>query len=141
MMMVDLSPEEAEIVASLDPVLQKLALEHKHRCVLEGVPFIFTSGCRARSYQQMLHDHPELHPGTPAAPGGSSKHEVGGAYDAGGKRNQLQVMRFGLIAEELGLKWGGRFMTNGLPTPDYVHCELPWSRAEIAIYRLVSLFR
>lgn len=137
-----LAPDEVMVVLTLDPVIQRLALEHRAICLAHGIPFHFRSGYRSTEFQKILHEYPELHPGTPAAKPGSSKHERAAAYDAD-HGNDLQIAIFGQEAEALGLVWGGRFHdAAGHATPDYGHCEAPYSLAELDAYtqlRVASL--
>jgi hypothetical protein len=128
-----LSPTEAAIVASLDPLFQPLALQHRAACLAAGLPFTFTSGLRSFAEQGRL----KAEPGrvTPAAPPGSSKHEVGFAYDFDGPRSAKEWLRAGELAEALGLRWGGRFT----PKADNYHVEAPQSRGELFTFRLVKL--
>jgi D-alanyl-D-alanine carboxypeptidase len=135
---------EAAIVLSLLPPLQQLALAHRAACDAQGVPFTFVSGFRSTGYQRLLYEHPDLHPGTPAAKPGTSKHELAAAYDvetAG--MNDLQKLVFGQEAERLGLVWGGRFTTvvegQTVKTPDWGHCELAASFAALEGYALVAV--
>ena len=133
--MQPLAPDEVPILLSLMPPLQRLALAHRAACLAQGVPFHFRSGYRSTGYQQILYGHPELHPGTPAAKPGSSKHERAAAYDAD-HGNDLQTVIFGAEAEKLGLVWGGRFQrhADGSGGPDYPHCELPNSLLDLDAY-------
>ena len=126
-----LSLEEIPLVLGLVPGLRRLALLHRGTCLAQGVPFVFRSGFRTKAYQQLLHDHPAFHPGTPAAAGGSSKHERAAAYDAD-TGNALQTAIFGREAKALGLTWGGDF-----PTPDHGHVELPDTLEQLDAYLLV----
>jgi len=52
----------------------------------------------------------------PAAAPGTSKHELGLAFDLAGSNEALAVA--GYVAPHLGLRWGGTFST-----PDVVHFE------------------
>lgn len=132
-----LSPVEAEIVSGLDSSLQPIALEHRRRALEAGFPFVFLSGIRSR--QQQAAEAARDNRATPAAPAGQSKHEVGFAYDV---ERQLPAVeaKVGAIAEQLGLKWGGRFRdAKGQPSPDPNHFEAPQPRAELATYRNLKL--
>jgi len=129
---IPLSAAEAEIVAGLDPVLRPVALQHRDVALREGLPFVFISGLRSRSQQAGLATDPNRT--TPAAPPGSSKHEVGGAYDL--KRQTPAVEeKVGALGERVGLRWGGRFK----PLADPNHFEAPMTRDELATYRRVQL--
>lgn len=130
--MPPLTPEEAEIVNGLDPALRPIALRHRETALAQGLPFRFLSGLRSRSQQQAL--KADLSRTTPAAPAGSSKHEVGGAYDLV-RQSPAVERKIGELAEGLGLRWGGRFK----PTPDPNHFEVPVSRAAFTAYRNVTL--
>jgi len=138
--MTPLAALEAAVVLSLIAPLRELALAHREKCLARGVPFTFGSGFRSTGYQQLLYEHPELHPGTPAAKPGESKHEHGAAYDNTAAMNDLQKLVFGEEAERLGLIWGGRFTDGaGHKTPDWGHCELPYSLPELAAYARVAV--
>jgi hypothetical protein len=129
-MIPPLTDEECNVLAGLDPAFTWAPLAHRKACLDRGVPFILESGRRSFEFQKILHDHPELHPGSLAAAPGSSYHEVGFAYDAGGTRNALQQLTFGALAEELGLTWGGRFK----PQPDGNHIQSSLARAVLVDY-------
>jgi hypothetical protein len=131
---------EAAVVLSLLPPLQTLALRHRIACETQGVPFHFGSGFRSTEFQRILYEHPELHPGTPAAAPGTSKHEHGAAYDNTAAMNDLQKLVFGQEAERLGLTWGGRFLTAaGQKSPDWGHCELSFTLEELAAFARVEV--
>jgi hypothetical protein len=136
-----LSGPEAALLLSLLPPLQTLCRQHRAACLAQGVPFKLVSGFRSTGYQALLYEHPELHPGTPAAKPGESKHEHGGAYDgetAG--MSDLQKLVFGQEAEKLGLLWGGRFLdAHGQKHPDWGHVELAFSVSELAAYATVAV--
>lgn len=129
-----LSAEEAEIVSGLDSSFQPVALEHRRLAVAAGLPFTFISGLRSRSQQAALASDPNRE--TPAAAAGTSKHEVGFAYDIHSLGlTSSQLSQIGAIAESLGLSWGGRFA----PRPDANHFEAPNPRADLASYRNVKI--
>lgn len=134
-----LSKLEVEILNGLDPVLRPMALQHRANAIAAGLPFTFLSGRRSRSEQQAEVERDGRT--TPAAPAGKSKHEVGAAYDivrVGVSGDQLS--RIGVLAEQLGLKWGGRFRdAKGAPAPDPNHFELPQTRGEILGYQTLQL--
>lgn len=82
-----------------------------------GYPVYLTSGLRSTSkqailYKQFLAGRSKY----PVAPPGTSKHEIGLAFDMGGSVEALQVA--GALAPFFGLRWGGTFST-----PDPVHFE------------------
>lgn len=122
---------------SLDDVLRPVALEHRRRVLTADPshPFLFLSGYRPTGYQKVLFEHPELHPGTPAAAPGHSKHERRAAYDAEAG-TAMQRLSFAQEAEALGLIWGGRFSA-----PDYNHCELPFTNDQLDAYNAVRSFQ
>jgi hypothetical protein len=126
---VRFSDAEAEQLAGLDPVFIPAVLEHRRLCLAAGIPWTLESGRRSTDFQRILYEHPDLHPGSPAAAPGTSYHELGFAYDAGGSRNTLQRVTFGSLAEQLGLVWGGRFST-----PDWNHVQHASSRPDLAAY-------
>lgn len=125
---------EAEIVAGLDSSFQPVALAHRRRALEAGVPFTFISGLRSRAQQAALAAAPDR--STPAASAGTSKHEVGFAYDvrmAG--LTSAQLSQLGALGESLGLRWGGRFT----PKADPNHYEAPDPRPTLAAYRNVKI--
>jgi hypothetical protein len=129
-----LSPTEAEIVAGLDSSFRPVALEHRRRALAAGLPFVFISGLRSRAQQAALAAEPGRE--TPAAAPGTSKHEVGFAYDI--QRVGLtdaQLTQIGALGEALGLVWGGRFR----PRPDPNHFEAPEGRETLSAYRNVKI--
>lgn len=130
--MPPLTPEEAEIVNGLDPALRPVALRHREAVLGARLPFRFISGLRSRSQQTAL--VADTSRTTPAAKAGTSKHEVGGAYDLA-RQTPTVERKVGEIGEGLGLKWGGRFA----PTPDPNHFEVPVTRATFSAYRNVTL--
>lgn len=138
--MLPLAGPDAALLLSLLPPLQALCRQHRAACLAQGVPFVLVSGFRSTGYQRLLYEHPDLHPGTPAAKPGQSKHEHGGAYDCETHTmNDLQRLVFGQEAERLGLIWGGRFLDSaGHKTPDWGHVELPFTVAELAGFATVA---
>ena len=129
-----LSPAEAEIVAGLDSSLRPVALAHRQRAREQGLPFEFLSGLRSRGQQAAL--ALETDRSTPAAAPGTSKHEVGFAYDIrSANLTAGQLSAIGAIGESLGLAWGGRFK----PKPDPNHYEAPEPRATLAAYRYIKV--
>ena len=135
-----LTAAEAEILMGLDPALRPVALRHRDAALSQGLPFVFISGLRSRSQQTAevaarYNPDGSLKPGfTPAAKPGTSKHEVGGAYDLARQAPSVE-QKVGALGESLGLTWGGRYT----PTPDPNHFEVSTSRAEFASYRAVTL--
>jgi hypothetical protein len=127
-----LTSAESEILMGLDPITRTLAMRHRAAVLTEGLPFILLSGLRSRAQQAALADDPNRT--TPAAAAGNSKHEVGAAYDLVRQSSAIES-RVGVLAEALGLKWGGRFQ----PQADPNHFELPQTRAEIVSYRNLAL--
>ena len=129
-----LSVAEAEIVASLDSAFQPYALEIRRQALAAGLPFTFTSGLRSYSDQATLYAHPELHPGTPAAAPGTSKHEVGFAFDFSSSEDGYAQV--GAIARGMGLTWGGDW---GGDQRDQVHVEATTARADLQTYRNIKV--
>lgn len=135
-----LSAAEAEIVAGLDALYQPLVLKHRALAIADGLPYPIISGLRTRSQQAALVTSTTRV--TPAAPAGMSKHEVGFAHDVDLYKDNgvavytpAQLLRLGVLAESIGLKWGGRFA----PMPDPNHFEAPLPRGQLAAYRNVML--
>ncbi len=138
---VALSAPEAELVAGLDARYQPLVLRHRQLALEAGLPYRIISGLRSRTQQvALVADATRL---TPAAPVGRSKHEIGFAHDVDlvddwtGRPvyTAVELERLGLLGEQLGLRWGGRFR----PTPDPNHFEAPEPRDVLAGYRRVML--
>lgn len=122
---------EVEIVQSLDSSIRPLALRHRAAVLALGIPYTFISGRRSRSQQAA--EVVRQGRTTPAAPAGQSKHELGMAWDATGPRTPQEWQAYGQQAEELGLKWGGRFHdAQGHETPDPQHVEVPTPRDQLA---------
>lgn len=135
----DLSQREAEVLLTLDRSFQPVALLLRTKCHENGLAVAFESGYRPFGFQKLLYEHPEFHPGTPAAKPGESKHERGFAVDFDlTKLSRLDVVKFAMLAEGLGLIWGGRFQTDGQPTPDNGHVEAHWTNLELDNYRLIE---
>lgn len=132
-----LTAAEAEIVNGLDPVFRPYALRLREAALTGGYPFVFLSGLRSRSQQAA--EVTRAGRDTPAAPAGKSKHEIGFAFDV--ERQAADVeLKVGVLAEGVGLKWGGRFHdVNGNPSPDPNHFEAPVTRSALASYRNVQL--
>lgn len=135
-----LTAAEAELVAGLDARYQPMVLRHRAAALDAGLPYTIISGLRSRSQQAALATSTAR--STPAAPAGLSKHEVGFAHDVdlttdAGRPiyTPAQLERLGVLWEQLGGRWGGRFK----PTPDLNHFEAPEPRATLAAYRNVML--
>jgi len=95
-----------------------------------GYPLRVSSGFRSREKQAELYERWKAGlSGLPAAPPGTSKHEIGLAVDVVWQKTGLREpfdggwQALGRLGERLGLVWGGRFST-----PDPVHFELPAER-------------
>lgn len=130
--MTPLSPAEAEIVAGLDSSFQPVALALRNKALAAGLPFVFISGLRSRAQQAAL--AAEANRTTPAAAPGTSKHEVGFAFDLERQSPGVE-QQVGALGQSLGLTWGGTFA----PQPDPNHFEAPGTRASLAFYRNVKL--
>lgn len=130
-----LTDEECEVLAGLDPLFLPVVLDHRRACLQAHIPWIADSGRRSRSYQKLLHDRPDLFPGSLAVNPGESMHELGFALDIEGERTTLQRMIFGRLAQERGLQWGGTFK----PKPDWNHVESPLPRTTVAAYVRVRM--
>lgn len=137
---VPLTAHEVEVLSTLDPAFRPYCLALRAKMAEQGVSTPLQSGYRPWGYQDLLYRHPEFHPGTPAAPPGGSKHERGFACDYDlSKIGKLDVVKFGMAAEALGLIWGGRFKDSaGKPTPDEPHVESPLTNQQLDIYRAVT---
>ncbi len=130
--MTPLTPEEAEIVAGLDSAIRPVLFKHRQAALDAGLPYAVISGLRSRSQQAALATQPDRT--TPAAAPGTSKHEIGFAWDL--KRQAPDVERkVGILGEQVGLTWGGRFT----PKPDPNHFEAPNQRATLSAYRNVKI--
>lgn len=136
-----LPEEEQEIVLSLDPDLMPLALAHRAMVRSAGIPYKFISGLRNRGLQQLLYDVAQRDPSKVAAKPGESKHEIGFAWDATGPRDNAEWETFGRAAEQLGLRWGGRFKDaqGRLQLSERPHVERPEPRSMLTVVRAVKL--
>lgn len=130
--MTPLTQAEAEILAGLDSSFQPVALRHRALCLAAGLPWVPISGLRSRSQQAQLASEPNRT--TPAAAPGTSKHEIGFAYDLA-RQDSATEAKVGALGESIGLTWGGRFS----PQPDPNHFEAPDQRSTLAFYRNVKL--
>lgn len=112
-------------LADLTPEMAHLCGEFKRRCEAAGTPVIITQTLRDAEYQDMLYAQGRTAPGkiVTKARGGTSIHEKGEAWDfvptvAGqpvwDDKSPLWE-RCGVIAESLGLEWGGRWKFTDKP--------------------------
>lgn len=127
-----LTSVEVEIVSGLDPAFQPSALRARTAVLALGIPFTFISGLRSRSQQSALHTSPENPGGALSA--GTSKHEIGFAFDFTGPRNSSEWLAAGKAITALGLESGVFYKT-----PDNNHVEQPGTRAELYLYRAVKI--
>jgi hypothetical protein len=125
-----LTSVEVEIVSGLDPAFQPSALRARAAVLAAGIPFTFISGLRSRGQQAAL----DATAGSPAVAAGTSKHELGFAFDWTGPRNSTEQTRAGLLIQGLGLESGVFYKK-----PDPNHVEQPGSRGELYFYRAVKV--
>lgn len=125
-----LTSVEVEIVSGLDPAFQPSALRARAAILAAGVPFTFISGLRSRSQQAAL----DSVPGSPAVTSGTSKHEIGFAFDWTGPRNDAERRKAADIIQGMGLESGYFYKK-----PDPNHVEQPGTRAELYLYRAVKV--
>jgi len=109
------------------PQLQKLGRELLRRLAAEGLTFKVTSGNRTQAEQNALYAQGRTKPGKVVTWTRKSRHIGGKAIDItlfSGKNpvwDSKHYDRAGVIGEQLGLVWGGRWKR----TPDRPHFELP----------------
>ena len=114
-------------LATVQPQLQKLGRELLRRLAAEGLTFKVTSGNRTQAEQDALYAQGRTKPGPKVTWTRRSRHIGGRAIDITlfhGKNpvwESKHYDRAGVIGEELGLVWGGRWKK----TVDKPHFELP----------------
>lgn len=138
----DLPPEipaaEQEIVRSLEPALQVLALEHRARLKARGLRLQFNSGRRTHAHQLQIEADTAAASSSAQAHGegltgiaaqGISQHELGLAYDGEpSPKNDATWAIYGQEAKALGLVWGGDFsrtLASGETVTDRPHVQMP----------------
>lgn len=102
-----------------DLAVRVLALGYYSRA-LYGLNLFITSGRRTEQRQlELQRQHPQWYANPRVA---SSQHLSGRAVDLGGdfRFSERQWEAIGVLGEQLGLRWGGRFSR-----PDPVHFDLP----------------
>lgn len=131
-----LTAAEVVIASGLDPSYLPRMLAHRAADLRDGIPFELISGRRSFAQQQAEYAaYEERHrqwvaggkvgPGPrPAAKPGTSKHELGYAYDRTGPRTDAEWARSAANAEALGLESGHRYN-------DRPHIEAPDDIAHI----------
>lgn len=106
-----------KLIATLLPEVQPFARKLLIEAGKQGINLIVTSGTRTYAEQQALYDQGRSKPGkivTHAKPG-SSWHNHACAFDVTIFKDGQPVWesplykKVGLIGEEIGLEWGGRF--------------------------------
>jgi peptidoglycan L-alanyl-D-glutamate endopeptidase CwlK len=110
-------PRSEKNLATLEPVTAKLVRELLRRLQADGLNFKVTSGTRTFAEQNKLYAQGRTISGQRVtnARGGYSWHNFGVAadltlFDKSGKRPKWdgkEYDRMGVIAQELGLEWGG----------------------------------
>lgn len=121
----DMTATEAVLASGLDPIILPRMLRHRAAVLDAGIPFRLISGRRGTDHQELLRKRyddrmaewisggrvgPEPRP---AAKPGTSKHELGFAYDYTGPRNSAEWVKSGELAEALGLESGHRYNDAG----------------------------
>ena len=120
-------PRSEKNLATVQPQLQRLGRELLRRLAAEGLTFKVTSGNRTKEEQAELYAIGRTKPGVPVTWTMKSRHIGGRAIDLtlfSGKNpvwESKHYDRAGIIGEELGLVWGGRWKRS----PDKPHFELP----------------
>ena len=120
-------PRSEKNLATVQSQLQKLGRELLRRLAAEGLTFKVTSGNRTQAEQDALYAQGRTKPGKVVTWTRRSRHIGGRAIDLtlfSGKNpvwESKHYDRAGVIGEELGLVWGGRWKR----TPDRPHFELP----------------
>jgi peptidoglycan L-alanyl-D-glutamate endopeptidase CwlK len=115
-------------LATVQPQLQKLGRELLRRLAAEGLTFKVTSGNRTQAEQDKLYSQGRYGNKGPVVTWTRKSRHIGGkAIDItlfSGKNpvwDSKHYDRAGVIGEQLGLVWGGRWKR----TPDRPHFELP----------------
>jgi peptidoglycan L-alanyl-D-glutamate endopeptidase CwlK len=122
-----LDPRSEKNLATVQPQLQRLGRELLRRLAAEGLTFKVTSGNRTREEQAALYAQGRSNPGPVVTWTIKSRHIGGRAIDLtlfSGKNpvwESKHYDRAGVIGEEIGLAWGGRWKNS----PDKPHFELP----------------
>ena len=125
-------------LTDLNPKVAALCSEFINRCKAEGIDVIITSTYRDKESQDALYAQGRTTPGSKVtnAKGGQSFHNWKVAFDfcpiVNGKAAWNDTKLFtkcGIIAEEVGLEWAGRWIkfkelahcqyTNGLTLADF----------------------
>jgi peptidoglycan L-alanyl-D-glutamate endopeptidase CwlK len=120
-------PRSEKNLATVQPQLAMLGRELLRRLAAEGLTFKVTSGNRTKAEQAALYAQGRTKPGAVVTWTMKSRHIGGKAIDItlfSGKNpvwDSKHYDRAGVIGEELGLVWGGRWKR----TPDRPHFELP----------------
>jgi peptidoglycan L-alanyl-D-glutamate endopeptidase CwlK len=121
-------PRSEKNLATVQPQLQRLGRELLRRLAAEGLTFKVTSGNRTQAEQDKLYSQGRNGNKGPVVTWTRKSRHIGGkAIDLtlfSGKNpvwDSKHYDRAGVIGEELGLVWGGRWKR----TPDRPHFELP----------------
>jgi len=120
-------PRSEKNLATVQPQLQRLGRELLRRLAADGLTFKVTSGNRTQAEQDALYAQGRNGNKGPVVTWTRRSRHIGGrAIDLtlfSGKNpvwESKHYDRAGIIGEELGLVWGGRWKT-----PDKPHFELP----------------
>jgi len=121
-------PRSEKNLATVQPQLAKLGRELLRRLAAEGLTFKVTSGNRTQAEQDKLYAQGRNGNKGPVVTWTRKSRHIGGkAIDItlfSGKNpvwDSKHYDRAGVIGEQLGLVWGGRWKR----TPDKPHFELP----------------
>lgn len=107
-------------IEDLTPAMQVLANKFLAICKERQIPVLITCTLRDNEYQDYLYAQGRTRAGAKVtnAKGGESSHNFGVAFDfvplTDGKPDWNDLSKFrtvGKIAEEVGLEWGGRWVT------------------------------
>lgn len=115
---LSVAPKVVLVHHGLIPVLTRLVEQAAHR----GIAVTFVSGYRDKAAQQRLWDAwvKRGRTGIAPAPPGRSLHQRGLAVDFDTYPRTAAARRIvGVLAEGLGLRWGGRFQK-----PDPIHLDV-----------------
>jgi len=103
--------------------LEPLAKEFLYNCQVKGYDIRITSGFRSQAEQNALYAQGRTAPGEIVTWTKDSKHVVQNAFDVAFKGNpypkNFDWEKLGIIGEELGLRWGGRWKVK-----DSLHFEI-----------------
>ena len=139
-------PRSEKNIATLLPEVQPMARELVHKAAAAGITIRIISGLRSYAEQDALYAQGRTAPGNKVtnAKGGYSNHNFGIAFDVGvfeggsyiGESPKYKAV--GVIGMDLGLEWGGNWVT----IVDQPHFQLrPGWASQMAESEMLAQFR